>query len=426
MSLRYPHIAERLFNTPLLIHGAKLDAIITGLAPRLGIQVDMRPHPEAYTSQAGERRSPGYRVVDGIGVIDVFGALVHRGGMTPDSTYLLGYQELSRMFETALADTAVRAIVLNMDTPGGEVGGVFDLAEAIYQARSVKPVHAVAGNLAASAGYLLASAASSLSITQTGWVGSVGAVIRHADFSAALEQDGISITQIYAGDHKVDGHPYGPLPDSVRADLQAEVEQLRTMLVSAISQYRDMKESDLLGTEARTFMGEAAVAAGLADRIETPDQLITRLASEYSQATYPRATAQIQKETAMSAEQDPAVDSPAAITQEAHDQAVSQARAEATAEATQAERDRIGAIMSHDEANGRQAQALAIALETDMTPEAAAKVLTHSPRVSTDAAAGGTGFEAAMTAAGNVDVGVDGGEQLDDDAAAVAAIVNAS
>jgi len=203
--LRLPHVAGRLFNTPLLIHPGKLDAIIAGLAPRLGLGA-VPVDPQAYTTVSGEKRAARYRVVDGVGVIDVFGVLVHRSRMEADSTFLLGYQEIARRIDAALADPAVHTLVLNLDSPGGEVAGAFDLAEQIRAARGIKPVHAVAGDLAASAAYALASAADSLSLTRTAAVGSIGVVMRHVDMSRFLDKEGVTVTHIFAGAHKVDGN----------------------------------------------------------------------------------------------------------------------------------------------------------------------------------------------------------------------------
>jgi ClpP class serine protease len=131
--IRYPHIAACIFNTPLLIHPGKLDAIIAGLAPRFG--ADGVLDPQAYTSLQGEKKAPGYRVVAGVGVLDVFGVLVHRSRLEADSTFLLGYQEVAKRFEAALADPAVESVLLNLDSPGGEVARVFDLVEQVKAAR---------------------------------------------------------------------------------------------------------------------------------------------------------------------------------------------------------------------------------------------------------------------------------------------------
>lgn len=273
------HIAARLFNTPLMIHPGKLNAIVAGLADRLG--VDAGSLPDAYTTASGQSGKGGYRVVDGVAVIDVFGILAHRATLQADSSYVEGYETIAKRLDAALADRDVAAIVLNIDSPGGEVGGAFQLAGQILNARSIKPVHAVAGDLAASAGYLIASAAQSVSVAPSGQVGSIGVVTCHVDMSRALDKAGYTVTPVYAGAHKVDGSPYAPLPEDVAARMQADIDHYYAMFIDAVAAARpNLTPRAIRATEAAMFIGAKAVAAGLADRVETPDQLLSRLAAE--------------------------------------------------------------------------------------------------------------------------------------------------
>lgn len=273
----HPHLAARIFNTPLLIHPAKLDAIVHGLGPRFGL--DAVPQPDAYLTPTPKREPGGYRIVDGVAVIDVFGVLAHRTRMEADSSWVQGYDGLARQFAAALADPQAKAILLNIDSPGGEVAGAFQLADQLRAARGVKPIHAIAGDLAASAAYLIASAADTLSVTRTGEVGSIGVVMRHVDFSGALAQEGIRVTSIYAGAHKVDGNPYQPLPDEVRADLQAQVDHYYGLFVDAVATNRSgrISRESILATEARMFTAQEAVRLRLVDGIRNPDELLAHM-----------------------------------------------------------------------------------------------------------------------------------------------------
>ena len=137
--ISYPRIAARLFNTPLLIHPGKLDAIIAGLAPRLGLDLDHAPQPYGFAPSAaigdGDVSLRAYSNQDGVAILNIFGVLAHRTTMKADSSMVLGYDTISRTFQAALNDSAVRAIVLNIDSPGGEVAGVFELAAQIHAAR---------------------------------------------------------------------------------------------------------------------------------------------------------------------------------------------------------------------------------------------------------------------------------------------------
>lgn len=275
--IRHPHLAARIFNTPLLIHPAKLDAIVHGLGPRFGL--DDPPQPEAYLTPTPKREPGGYRIVDGVAVIDVFGVLAHRTRMEADSSWVQGYDGLARQFAAALADPQAKAILLQVDSPGGEVAGAFQLADQIRAARGTKPIHAIAGDLAASAAYLIASAADTLSVTRTGEVGSIGVVMRHVDFSGALAQEGIRVTSIYAGAHKVDGNPYQPLPAGVQADLQAQVDHYYGLFVDAVAMNRSgrISREAVTATEARMFTAQEAVKLGLVDGIRNPDELLARM-----------------------------------------------------------------------------------------------------------------------------------------------------
>lgn len=286
--MNYPHLAARLFNTPLLIHPQKLDAIIAGLGERLlgsglelgpGIDQALALPAEMFsTRRAAARGDSGYSITDGVAVISASGALVHRSRMDGASSYLLGYNELALQLEDAMSNPDVHAILQVMDTPGGEVSGAFEYSDRIHAQRGKKPMWAIADSLAASAGYLGGSAFDQLAVAATGYVGSIGVVMRHVDLSRKLANDGVQVTHIFAGDHKVDGNPYEPLPASVRADLQAEIDSLYTLFVDAVVRNRGLNAQAVRNTQANTFRGQAAVSLGLADRVATTDQLITELA----------------------------------------------------------------------------------------------------------------------------------------------------
>ena len=291
----YPHLADRLLNTPLLLHPQKLDAIIAGLGQRLlgvdGLHLDAAEltaravlPAEMFTTRRGERSDRGYRVVDGVAVISAMGGLVHRTKLAADSSLLIGYNDLAADLEDALAKADVHAIALVFDSPGGEVSGAFELAERIYAARGHKPMVAVADGMAASAAYLAASAADEVVVSATSYVGSIGVVMRHVDFSRALANDGITVSHIFAGEHKIDGNPYQPLPDAVRNALQADIEGLYQMFVRAVAKHRGLDEQAVRDTRAGVYRGVAAVAARLADRIGTVDAVVAELAARRNHA----------------------------------------------------------------------------------------------------------------------------------------------
>ncbi len=169
---------------------------------------------------------------------------------------------------------------MEFDSPGGEVSGAFQLAEEIYRGRSVKPIHAMVTDMAASAGYLLASAATSITATNTSITGSIGVVMRHADYSKALANEGVKVTHIHAGARKVDGNPYEPLTAEVKRDMQASVDYYYGLFVDAVALYRGgvgLDRDAIRATEAAVFVSDHALEIGLIDRVESPDALFERL-----------------------------------------------------------------------------------------------------------------------------------------------------
>ncbi|MEG2468993.1 MAG: S49 family peptidase [Comamonas sp.] len=434
-SRTYPHLADRLLNTPLLLHPQKLDAIIAGLGGRLlgvdGLQIDAATltaraalPAEMFTTRRGERTERGYRVVDGVAVISAMGGLVHRTKLAADSSLLIGYNDLAADMEDALAKSDVHAIALVMDSPGGEVSGAFELAERIYAARGRKPIVAVADGMAASAAYLAASAADEVVLSATSYVGSIGVVMRHVDFSRALANDGITVSHIFAGEHKIDGNPYQPLPDAVRTALQTDIEGLYQMFVQAVAKHRGMDEQAVRDTRAGVYRGVAAVAARLADRIGTVDAVVAELAARRNPAVSTAAGLSHQPQgTSMShASANAAAAAPAApagattttTTAAAPATANSADLESARAEGAAAERARVTAITSHANAAANPAitqQCIA----TGLSAEHAKGFLDAAPAAAVATLAGaqaGNQFAAAMAAMGNPNVsGVEAASQ---------------
>lgn len=433
MSRPYPHLADRLFNTPLLLHPQKLDAIIAGLGQRLlgmeCLQIDaaqVSPRAalpaEMFTTRKGERTERGYRVNEGVAVISAMGALVHRTRLEADSSLLIGYNDLAADMEDALAQPEVHAIALVLDSPGGEVSGAFELADRIYAARGRKPVVAVADGMAASAAYLAASAADEVVLTTTSYVGSIGVVMRHVDYSRALANEGINVSHIFAGEHKVDGNPYQPLPTSVREHLQADIEGLYQMFVQAVAKHRGMEEQAVRDTRAAVYRGVAGVAARLADRIGTADAVISELSARRArihpaagQRAHGNAVPKgvLMSSTATEADNQPAASAtPAApsTAPSATAPAVAAAPALASVEAAraegaQAERARVSAILGH--ANAAANPTLAqTCIAGGLTAEQAQGVLDAAPAaaVAALAPAASNQFAQAMAALGNPNV----------------------
>ena len=287
----FPLIAQRMFNTPLLVDPAKAQAILMGFGarvlnghlvmPSLDIPVDRaeratRLGPRASIigdTTARRRRERGdklYQVVDGVAVVDVTGSLVHRGSWIGESSGVTSYEGLHAQIDAIRAEaSSLRGVALEVDTFGGEVAGVFDLADAVRALSSVLPVWAFVAENALSAGYAIASQAERIIVPRTGEVGSIGVLCMHVDYSRQLEDDGIVVTLVKAGGHKTDGNPFEPLPEDVFEEWSADAEALRQTFAQTVAAGRDgrLSAEAALATEARCFRGEEAVRLGLADEV---------------------------------------------------------------------------------------------------------------------------------------------------------------
>lgn len=297
--MRNLRIAELLFNRPLMISEAKLNVILRVLGPRFNIDLSGLPSAEMAQISEQERARAGYRVHGGVGIIGIHGPLMHRvlasefpsGGPTT-------YADIRRAFDLALVDDAVQSVVLEIDSPGGEVHGVFDLADHIFQSRAVKPITAVVNESAFSAGYLLASAASRIVLPRTGGVGSVGVIATHADFSRAEDAAGITVTHVFAGARKADFSPHQPLSSDALTTLQGMVDDTYEMFVDTVARNRGLKSKEVRDTEAGIFEGKKAVAARLADEVSAADKAIANAGKRETTISAPgQRAAEAGKET---------------------------------------------------------------------------------------------------------------------------------
>lgn len=307
----HAQIAQRAFNTPLLVEPSKAMAFLSGLGPRItGRQlrlagIEVAPEDMAHAAlpaRAGilsnglaeqyqrDGQTP-FAMVDGVAVIEVSGVLVHRGAWIGQSSGQTSYEGIAAQLAAAATDPAVRGIALEIDSFGGEVAGVFDLADAIRAARGAKPVWAFVAEHAFSAGYALASQADRIILPRTGAVGSIGVVVMHADLSGQLSDAGVTVTLIHSGAHKVDGNPYAPLPDPVRARIQGEIDSIRALFAQTVAAGRGPRLSAdvALATEAKCYRGAEAVAAGLADVVSDPASAFAAFADVVNRRGFARS-----------------------------------------------------------------------------------------------------------------------------------------
>lgn len=205
-----------------------------------------------------------YSNEDGIAVIPIRGLLTKRDEMFFDTT---NYEDIRMAVTQALEDEGVESILLDIDSPGGEVGGLFDLVDFIYESRDQKPIYAYANDSAFSAAYAIASACSEIFINRTSGVGSIGVIATHTDVSEADKQMGVKYTTIFAGSKKNDLSPHEPLSESAKDELQEEVNRLYDMFLWTVARNRGVSVELVRATQAATYYGSNAIQIGLADEL---------------------------------------------------------------------------------------------------------------------------------------------------------------
>ncbi|MDE2284718.1 MAG: S49 family peptidase [Hyphomicrobiales bacterium] len=279
--LDLPHVASRLFGTPLMIARAKLEVILGVIGPRL---TGSLTQPVLIDSSGGQELSI---TAEGIAVVSIIGTLVSRSSYVDAASGLASYGELGDAISAAFDDPAVRGIVLEIDSPGGEVGGLFDLVERIgaLKTSTGKPLSAVANEAALSAAYAIASTADRIYVTQTGEVGSIGVVAAHVDESSADAKAGLAWTFMFAGERKIDGNAHQPLSGVARDAIQADIDQLYEQFASLVAKNRGLTPEEVRGTEAAIFRGQRGLRAGLADRIGTIETAVADMAAELDPPT---------------------------------------------------------------------------------------------------------------------------------------------
>lgn len=353
----------------------------------------------AYGYSGGGDNKP-FAYANGVAFIPVTGMLINRYSYSWG--YVTGYNFIRNQLSAALADDDVSAIVFDCDSGGGMVAGCFELCEDIYNSRAVKPSVAVVDAASYSACYAIASSCSKVIATPSAGVGSIGVVAMHMDVSKMLDEWGIKVTFIHSGAHKVDGNMYQPLKGSVKADMQKSVDATRQEFVSLVARNRGLDSKVVYDTEAQTYSAAEALDLGLIDAVLPPSEAVTAFLNELSGS-------ETDKEITMSTSAaKPGAESAATPETTASQTAPVQTVATVDASAERAaERQRISAITGHEAAKDRPALANHLALNTDMSVEDAAKILSAAaPEKKQEAATPGkSAFEAAMETSEHPNVG---------------------
>lgn len=253
-------VKQLIMDEPLMITSAKLETILSIVSEREGLDVKAE-------TLMGAGVSSELNAAGGVAVIQITGSLTHRPTGLSSLSGLTSYEGIDAQLDAALADSTVTEIVLDVNSPGGMVSGVFDLADRVYSARSVKPITAIVNESAYSAAYALASAATEIIVPRTGGVGSIGVITAHVDKSEENTQNGRKVTYITAGAKKAYGNPDEPLSSEALESIQARVNSSYQLFVETVARNRGLSVDAVSQTEAGVFTGEEGVSAGLADKV---------------------------------------------------------------------------------------------------------------------------------------------------------------
>jgi capsid assembly protease len=278
--MKYEHVVAEVFRKPWAMLPEKFAVVAKIVALRASgarlTEDEIRARVDEAAMSAGPRSQQSFGAV---AVIPIHGIISNRANLMTQYSGGTSIDKLTSQFRSALADASVKAIVFDVDSPGGTVEGVPELAEEIYKSRGQKKSVAVANVMAASAAYWLASAAGELVVAPSGAVGSIGVFMAHEDISKAADQAGYKVTYISAGKYKTDGNEFEPLSDSARADMQSKVDTFYGMFVKGVARGRRASQDDVRGGfgQGRMVLAAAAVKEGMADRVATMDDTLSRL-----------------------------------------------------------------------------------------------------------------------------------------------------
>ena len=289
--INYPHLANQVFGVPHYATPQTLNAVKAVVVPRI------LSGSLTFSDLELNKISLSTNDVDGtvvtstavpVKVIPIHGLLTtRRGSINAACTELVSYEKLSADINQALNDASIKEIVLDINSGGGSATGCKELADFIFQAREIKPITAIVNYCAFSAAYFIASACSKIIISETSGVGSIGVILEHMEMSKFEENEGVKFTTLYRGDYKNAGSIHEPLSDHAMEFLNAQLDWMYKLFTESVAKYRGIDVQTVINTQARCYFGDEAITAGLADELQTPQNAINLIASQYQQQAKP-------------------------------------------------------------------------------------------------------------------------------------------
>lgn len=275
----YQHILKAVGEYPWAITPGMLGVIVDVVAFR--VQGGRFTAEEIEARVGPRRRQQQDRGGEGVAVLGIQGTIMPKADLMTEMSGGTSLEGFRSSFRQAMAAGDVGAIVLDVDSPGGMVNGVPEMAAEIRAARGSKPIIAVANTTMASGAFWLAAQADEIVVSRSSQVGSVGVVTVHEDHSQALAAEGVKPTIISAGEFKTEGNPFEPLGDDARAFIQSRVNAFNAMFEADLAKGRRMNVDKVRSSfgQGRMAMASEAIAAGMADRMGSLDEVIADLLS---------------------------------------------------------------------------------------------------------------------------------------------------
>lgn len=273
----YKHVLQAVSTRPWAVLEPMYDVICDILAMRVAGE---RFSAEEIDARIGAARRPTMPAAPtGVAVLALHGVIVPKAGMMTEMSGGTSVESFRSQFRQAMASSEVSGIVIDVDSPGGMVDGVPEMAAEIRAARGTKRIVAVANTEAGSGAYWLATQADELVVTKSGRVGSVGVFAKHEDESAKDAAEGVKTTIVKAGKFKTEGNPHEPLTDAGKANMQQMVDDYYAMFVSDVAKGRRVSVEAVRSGfgEGRMVMARDAISGGMADRIATTEDVVAEM-----------------------------------------------------------------------------------------------------------------------------------------------------
>lgn len=264
---KYQHILKAIQSELWAITPDALNQIIA-IAQGFG-------DPEALSAKLGKPLANTQTVIirDDVAIVPVIGPIFRYANLFTEISGASSVQNLAVDLQTALDDQSIRGIVLEIDSPGGQVAGISEFAAQIRAGNILKPIVAYISDTGASAAYWLASAAGEIVAADTARIGSIGVVMQAM---SGDEEGTIKFISSQSPLKQAD-----PKTDVGKLQYQKTVDALAEVFIGAVAEYRNTTREAVIANFGYGGMVIAteAIAAGMADRLGSLESLILRLSS---------------------------------------------------------------------------------------------------------------------------------------------------